>query len=220
MHPIGKGTGMQCAFTKQMQAWEVVKCNPGMNVPRSTWAFKCKRFPNGQIKMLKARFCVHGDHQVEGVDCFETFTPVVCWTTIRLMLIDSSSMKKESYGGSKFWLCIVYNYTDYCWRLFLTYKADLKDKMFTLFTDLIIAGIEVKYICCDDSRENKAIYNPCWSNGYLIKFEFSGPRTPQRNGKVERKFQTLYGRICAMLNDAGLENDIRSGVWSECHFPI
>jgi hypothetical protein len=50
----------------------------------------------------------------------------------------------------------------------------------------------------------------------LIKFEFSGPRTPQRNGKVERKFQTLYGRICAMLNDAGLEDDVRSGVWSEC----
>jgi hypothetical protein len=40
--------------------------------------------------------------------------------------------------------------------------------------------------------------------------------TPQRNGKVERKFQTLYGRIRAMLNDAGLENDVRSGVWSEC----
>jgi hypothetical protein len=28
--------------------------------------------------------------------------------------------------------------------------------------------------------------------------------------------QTLYGRIRAMLNDAGLENDIRSGVWPEC----
>jgi hypothetical protein len=28
-----------------------------------------------------------------------------------------------------------------------------------------------------------------------IKFEFLGPRTPQRNGKVERKFQKIYGRI-------------------------
>jgi hypothetical protein len=28
-----------------------------------------------------------------------------------------------------------------------------------------------------------------------VKFEFPGPRTPQRNGKVERKFQTFYVRI-------------------------
>jgi hypothetical protein len=36
------------------------------------------------------------------------------------------------------------------------------------------------------------------------------------NGKVERKFQTLNGQIRKMLNDAGLEEEIRSGVWSEC----
>jgi hypothetical protein len=53
-------------------------------------------------------------------------------------------------------------------------------------------------------------------NGALIKFEFSGPRIPQRNGNVEMKFQTLYGQICAILNDAGLEGETRSGVWSEC----
>jgi hypothetical protein len=33
-----------------------------------------------------------------------------------------------------------------------------------------------------------------------IKFEFLGPRTPQRNGKVVRKFQKLYGRIRKILN--------------------
>jgi len=84
--------------------------------------------------------------------------------------------------------------------------------MFKLLTDLEIAGIEVKFICCDDSGENKSFYDACPSKCYLIMFEFSGPRTPQRNGKVERKFQTLYGRICAMLDDAGLEDDVRSGV--------
>jgi hypothetical protein len=88
--------------------------------------------------------------------------------------------------------------------------------MFALLIDLKIAGIEIKYIRCDDSGENKAFYYACRSNGYLIKFEFSGPRTPQRSGKVETKFQTLYGRFRAMLNDAGLENDVISGEWSEC----
>jgi hypothetical protein len=34
-----------------------------------------------------------------------------------------------------------------------------------------------------------------------VQFKFSGPRTPQRNGKVERKFQIIYGRIRSMLNE-------------------
>ena len=49
-----------------------------------------------------------------------------------------------------------------------------------------------------------------------VKFEYTGPLTPQRNGKAERKFQTLYGRIRAMFNDAGIEGDFRKGVWDEC----
>jgi hypothetical protein len=57
------------------------------NVIQSTWAFKCKRFRNGLIKKFKARFCAQGDMQLEGVDFFETYAPVVQWTTIRLMLI-------------------------------------------------------------------------------------------------------------------------------------
>ena len=58
-----------------------------MNVLPSTWAFKCKRFPDGLVKKLKARFCVRGDRQREGVDFFETFAPVVSWNTVRLMLV-------------------------------------------------------------------------------------------------------------------------------------
>ena len=33
-----------------------------------------------------------------------------------------------------------------------------------------------------------------------IKFEFTAPNTPQQNGKAERKFATLKGRIRAMMN--------------------
>jgi hypothetical protein len=51
---------------------------------------------------------------------------------------------------------------------------------------------------------------------FSIKFEFSGPRTPQINGKVERKFQTLYGRIRAVLNGAGLEGELRNKIWAKC----
>ncbi len=36
---------------------------------------------------FKARFCAQGNMQLEGIDFFETYAPVVQWTTIRLMFI-------------------------------------------------------------------------------------------------------------------------------------
>jgi hypothetical protein len=90
--------------------------------------------------------------------------------------------------------------------------SDFKGKFLTLLTDLKIAGLDVKFIRYNDSGENKALFDECRSKGHNVKFEFSGPRTPQRNGKVERKFQTFFGRIRAMLNSAGVKDQLRSGV--------
>ncbi len=39
-------------------------------------------FPDGLIKKFKARFCARGDQQIKGIDFFETYAPVVQWTTI------------------------------------------------------------------------------------------------------------------------------------------
>ena len=58
-----------------------------MNILPGTWAFKIKQYPDGLVKKLKARFCARGDRQIEGVDFFDTFAPVVNWTTVRLLLI-------------------------------------------------------------------------------------------------------------------------------------
>jgi hypothetical protein len=74
-------------LTDDKDAWDVVLREPWMNVLPSTRAFKCKRYPDGTIRKLKSRFCVRGDKQIEGVDFFDTFAPVVNWTTVRLMLI-------------------------------------------------------------------------------------------------------------------------------------
>jgi hypothetical protein len=63
-------------------AWVVVERTSNMMVLPSTWAFKCKRFPDGLVRKLKSRFCVRGDCQIDGVDVFDTYTPVVSWTTI------------------------------------------------------------------------------------------------------------------------------------------
>jgi hypothetical protein len=38
-------------------SWEVLTNKNWMHVLPSTWAFTCKRFPDGIIRNLKARFC-------------------------------------------------------------------------------------------------------------------------------------------------------------------
>jgi hypothetical protein len=84
---------------EKMGAWEVVDIAEGMNVIDSTWAFKLKRYPDGLIKKFKARFCARGDQQLEGVDFFETYAPVVQWTTVRLMLILEVLLDLKSKQG-------------------------------------------------------------------------------------------------------------------------
>jgi hypothetical protein len=42
------------------------------------------------LSKLKARFYVHGDRQVEGVDYFDNYAPVVTWTIFRILPILSS----------------------------------------------------------------------------------------------------------------------------------
>jgi hypothetical protein len=67
--------------------WEYVKRTPDMNVLPSTWAFKIKRYPDGHVKKFKARFCARGNRQKEGIDYFETWAPVVQWSTVRIVMI-------------------------------------------------------------------------------------------------------------------------------------
>lgn len=81
---------------EDLKCWTLVRRTANMNVLPSTWAFKCKRFPDGRIKKFKARFCARGDRQVEGVDFFETWSPVVQWQTVRLMLVLSSMLDLKS----------------------------------------------------------------------------------------------------------------------------
>jgi hypothetical protein len=81
---------------EKLHCWELVRYEKTMNVLPSTWAFKCKRYPDGRIKKFKARFCARGDRQKEGIDYFETWSPVVQWQTVRLMMIFSSILGLKS----------------------------------------------------------------------------------------------------------------------------
>jgi hypothetical protein len=72
-----------------MKAWEIVERKSWMNVLPSTWALRCKRFPDEMIRKLKARCCAIGDKKLEGLDLFDTLAPVCNWQTVRIMMIVS-----------------------------------------------------------------------------------------------------------------------------------
>ena len=72
------------------QTWiEVDQSEATTKILPGTWVFRRKRTPDGEIKKFKARYCVRGDLQ-EGT--FETYAPVVAWSTVRLFLVLSLTL--------------------------------------------------------------------------------------------------------------------------------
>jgi hypothetical protein len=82
---------LEIATLENIDAWSVVDHHDSNGAPHhvvpSTWAFTCKQYPDGWIEKFKACFCARGDKQLEEIDFFKTFAPVVQWTTIWQMLI-------------------------------------------------------------------------------------------------------------------------------------
>ena len=67
---------------ESMGAWEIIDRDEYINIIDSTWDFKCKKYPDGLIKKFKARLCGRVNQQLEVIDFFETYGPVVKCTTI------------------------------------------------------------------------------------------------------------------------------------------
>ena len=104
---------------EKRDVWTVVSREEARDAKQSiipsTWAFKRKRRPSGEIKKYKSRFCIRGDVQKminergstdtdtseEADDTYEekedTFAPVISWGTVRLLLIMSIILKLETH---------------------------------------------------------------------------------------------------------------------------
>jgi hypothetical protein len=63
------------------------------NVIKTVWSFKRKRRTDGTILKHKARLCAHGGMQVHGDTYWDTYSPVVNWMNVQLMLIFSEIHK-------------------------------------------------------------------------------------------------------------------------------
>lgn len=68
------------------KTWELVPRPSTENIIRSMWVFRHKKKSNGDFERHKARLVCDGRSQQIGVDCDETFSPVVKPATIRAVL--------------------------------------------------------------------------------------------------------------------------------------
>ncbi|GJZ11543.1 retrovirus-related pol polyprotein from transposon TNT 1-94, partial [Tanacetum coccineum] len=127
-----------------------------------------------------------------------------CLELLHMDLFGPSAVR--SYGGNRYTLVIVDDYSRYTWTRFLKDKTEAFDQ-FKIFSRQIQnqLGCSIVSIRTDHGREfdNEVQFGEfCNANG--ITHNFSAPRTPQSNGVVERKNRTLQEMSRTMLNEQSL----------------
>ena len=70
----------------QNHTWELVNLPPGCKPLGYKWIFKRKMKADGSIDKYKARLVVKGFKQTEGIDYFDTYSPVTRITSIRMII--------------------------------------------------------------------------------------------------------------------------------------
>jgi len=108
--------------------------------------------------------------------------------------LEISSVKTRSFVGSKFWLLLVDDATGFEFSYFLKKISETAERVVALIKQLkTTMNYQVKFIRYDNAGENLKVEEETEKEGLGVVFEYTAPKTPQQNGRVERGFATLYG---------------------------
>jgi hypothetical protein len=65
--------------------WKLVPLPPGRKPIKNVWVFKVKRTKDGNVDKYKARLCVAGYSQIQGIDYNEVFSPVISMKSVKIV---------------------------------------------------------------------------------------------------------------------------------------
>ncbi|GJT38475.1 retrovirus-related pol polyprotein from transposon TNT 1-94 [Tanacetum coccineum] len=127
-----------------------------------------------------------------------------CLELLHMDLLGPSAI--QSYGGNRYTLVIVDDYSRFTWTRFLANKTEAFEKS-KIFSKMIQhkLGFSIVSIRMNHGQEfdNEVQFRNYYDlNG--ISHNFSAPRTPQSNGVVERKNHTLQEMSRTMLNEQSI----------------
>ena len=115
------------------------------------------------------------------------------------------------------WRIMVDERTQLKFSAFHAKKSDMVEPVCELLSKWKKAGINVKYVRCDNAGENKSLQarsdTSDWKLG--LTFEFTARDTPQQNSLAEVGFATLANRGRAMMHRANVPEAARYKVWRE-----
>jgi hypothetical protein len=81
---------------KVMDIEHILQLPPKAKLLSSIWSYRHKRLPNAVLVKHKSRICVNGKEQAFGRDNWETYAPVVSWSTIRLLILFSTLLNLKT----------------------------------------------------------------------------------------------------------------------------
>jgi transposase InsO family protein len=125
-------------------------------------------------------------------------------------MCDTSSVKVLIMGGNQFWLLVMDEYLGYLWSYFFRHRSDLTVTM-TAFVKIFPRAFNKNILRfhCDNAWENKTFQATLNQDmPYEIQFEYKALHTPQKNGRIERKFATIRALITVSQIPQKLRNDL------------